>query len=52
MAFIECGFLFIKEIDLCCQHVNQGWVTPTGYPKIQEDSNMSTEQLALRCPGP
>ena len=54
MAFILsfCGFLYIQELDLCCQHVIQGWATPPGYPKIQEDSNLSTEQPALRCPGP
>jgi hypothetical protein len=32
-----------QECCLCCQHVNRGRATPTGYPKIQEDSNLRTE---------
>ena len=39
----------------CWQHVAWGWATPTGYPKIQEDSNLSTEQpgiaISWECTG-
>ena len=46
----HCKLLFTPELNLCCQHVSLGWAAPTRYQSIQEDSNLSKEQLAHTVP--